>query len=78
MWIVVPGHSGEGLGCILPTRVGAIIAKVNLRREHGECLASLYILEQCSSALTRCFKKSKRGGMWLTPKTYCCWGRYVY
>ena len=63
MRIVVPDYSEGGLGYILPTRVGAIIAGVNLRREHGECSASLRIIEQCSLALTRCSKKSKRGGM---------------
>jgi len=63
MQIVVPGHSRGGLGCILPIEVGAIIAGVNLRREHGECSASLRIIEQCSLALTGCSKKSKRRGM---------------
>jgi len=50
--IVVSGHSRGGLGCVLPTGIGAIIAGVDLRRERGECLASLRITEQCSSALT--------------------------
>jgi hypothetical protein len=76
--IVVPDYSEGGLGYILPTRVGAIIAGVNLRREHGECLASFCITEQYSSALTRCSEKLKGGGMWLTPEMYCHWGRYAY
>ena len=62
MWIVVLGHSEGGLGCVLPTGVGAIIAKVNLRREHDKCSASLRIIKQYSLALTRCSKKSKEGG----------------
>jgi hypothetical protein len=62
--IVVPGHSRGGLGYILPTRVGAITARVNLRREHGECSASLHVTGQCSSALIRYSEKSKGGGVY--------------
>jgi len=70
--IVVPGHSRGGLDCVLPTRVDAITAGVNLRREHSECLASLHVTGQYSLALTRCSKRSKGEGIWLIPEIYCC------